>query len=200
MAIKLDKCVIMLTPKCGTGWIREVFQKEMTIIGNNRPEVPLDVGDTKGSRTHSHLQCTDTQGLFTIGLVRNPLTWLQSLWSYWNTHGWPTYGDQFASCKHSTFHGFVEKVVQLYPGVVTTTFKNFVGEPGEIGYICKQENLREDLKQAFKIAGQEYNEEVINNKPKFNFSKHNTGYTAELAKSVTEAEWESMTRFGYIGV
>ena len=211
MAIKLDKCVIMMTPKCGSSWIlRSLIESriELDAIGGGGDGNIYGTGlyldehqsqpQLNTTRIHSRLDNTDTGDLFTIGLVRNPLSWLQSYWSYRMTRGWLRSALD-KQCQSSNFHDFIENVLSKCPGIVTETFNDYVGSPGDVSYICKQESLEDDLKLAFQIAGQKYDDDFFI-KRRVNKRMHDSGYTAKLARGVIEAEWESMTRFGYIGV
>lgn len=222
MAIKLDKCVIMMTPKCGSSWIlRSLIESriELDAIGGGGDGNIYGTGlyllegekDRRGSiiidehrlqynstRIHSRLNNTGIGDLFTIGLVRNPLSWLQSYWSYRMTDGWLRSALD-KQCQSSNFHDFIENVLSKCPGIVTETFNDYVGSPGDVSYICKQESLADDLKLAFQIAGQKCDDDFFI-KRRVNKRMHDSGYTAKLARGVIEAEWESMTRFGYIGV
>lgn len=82
-------------------------------------------------------------GLYSFTIVRHPLTWFKSNYSYRINNGdWA----EFAHTKADNFDDHMLKVYEWTPNYLTKQYKRFMS----VKDVCKFENYEEDLRRVFK--------------------------------------------------
>ena len=206
MALILPKSVFIHAPKTGGSWVREALQRTELPIkeARHRYHVTELIPATPYCCKHSML-CNvsdeDRSGRISFAFVRHPLSLYQSWWSFKMRSGWNDVSPFESKCKSETFSGFLENVLTHFPGWAGSIF-NQIEEDG-IQTFGRQENLVEDLIGILKIAGEEFDPEVIRSTPPQNVSgqleewRTLAQYTPELKKAILDSEQETLERFGY---
>jgi hypothetical protein len=138
---------------------------------------------------------------FKIAFVRHPLQFYQSFWRHKMKEGWDWNNVEERECHSDDFQVFVRNAVEKYPGFCGYYYECFVGPVGaEIEFIGRQENLVNDLVEALKQAGEDFDEDVVRNYPPQNVgdrANFDANYTPELEEAVRRSEWPAIRRFGY---
>jgi len=192
----LPKSRFLHIPKTGGKWVQQALQAG----GMEFEKWPV---------AHCGLAEAPEPDLFTFAFVRNPLTWLQSIWRYRMARDWPRGGQAFRIAApgkdieplfSDSFAEFVKNFLDECPGYCSWLFERFVGTRGApIDYIGKQETLAADLVGALEAAGEEFNRDRLIMFPPYHMTDKtwNADYTPELAAAVIMAEREAIGRFGY---
>jgi hypothetical protein len=117
------------------------------------------------------------------------------------TYGWDERNPLDQRCRSEHFHNFVEQVLELFPGFITTSLVEFLGENyDQIDYVGKYENLVDDLIHALRMAGEVFDENSIRALAPCNVSnkeKYPAEFTPELEQHIRESELTIMQRFDY---
>lgn len=190
MLILPNSCFLHV-PKTGGSWAKEAIKasgiqyEEFAI--NNDPHVIL-----------KNCPCPEK---FKIAFVRHPLQFYQSLWRYRMKTGWDWANPFDRDCFSDNFQTYVSNYLAKYPGYCSMAYEYYVSPPdNQIEFIGRYENLVNDLVKALKMAGEEFNEEIIQNYPPVNVTdevQFPANYTDELEKAVREVEHTAIKRFGY---
>ncbi len=129
--------------------------------------------------------------------VRHPVTWYESFFVYKNeVDHWLT-GHPLEPCKSDRFDHFIEKVLKLCPGHLSTMYEFYLGYPVRMNFVGKVENLTEDLITALHLAGEEFDEAKIRNTPRHNASTYKPRWNPKLKEAIIDAEKRTFIRFGY---
>lgn len=138
--------------------------------------------------------------------VRNPLHWYASYWAYRMETGPDLDHSLDVECGSENFEEFLWRVLERRPGYVTHLYEQYVGrEDDTVGYVGRQENLREDLLEALHRAGEKFCDEDIIQTGEANKAATSESwsekckYSPELEEAVVRSEHRIMKRFGYIG-
>ena len=152
-------------------------------------------------RVHLGLEDCPCPEKFKFAFVRDPVEMYRSYWTYKMGRGWDPANEIDQTCRSDDFRGFVTCVLEHYPGVLGSSFAAFVGpEGGEIEFVGRHENLREDLITALSLAGESFDPEAIRSLPPKNVSDRRrfpARYSEELEAAVRASEAEALRRFGY---
>jgi hypothetical protein len=151
------------------------------------------------------------QDCFRFCFVREPLAWYESYWRFmeskdWN---WKTWGHerdhyQWHPCAmvnilgSHDFNEFVYKVNKKRPGFVTEMFGWYV-RPG-IGFVGRQEFLRQDLIKAFSLMGLEIDANEIQSRERSNETPSHiprAEWDPALRKKTLRLEYAGYVRYGY---
>lgn len=135
-----------------------------------------------------------------FAFVRHPLDWWRSYWCYRIMTGWVDH-EIDRTCQSNDFQAFMWRVVEQLPGWCSSMYWRFVGPPHRpIHFIGQFERLADDLANALRLAGEDFDERVIYSTPAQNrgdYSKWPAQYSASLRTAVMRAEREAIDRFGY---
>lgn len=157
------------------------------------PNVPLEDRHIGLSET------TRYRDRFTIAFVRHPLTWWQSYWAYRVRTGWLSRHPIDSRVKSDDFGEFIEKILTEIPGDLSRRYEMYVGPPkSTISFVGRFENLENDLVDALKQAGQDFDEAVLRAHPPENstdYKKQPAVYTASQMERLAEAEAPAIKRF-----
>lgn len=186
MALILQNCRLLHTPKTGGSWARVAVQRSGVIFAETESR-------------HVELQECPGRGLFTIAFVRHPWNWWKSYWIYKRTHGWDLENQFDVQCMENDFERFLVKVLDNSPGRCSDVFRRFVGAVGhEISFIGAFENLADDLVKGLNCAGERFNEETLRATPTRNVGDYrafSTRCSDELRRRILQSEQEALERF-----
>ena len=150
-------------------------------------------------KIHTARRSSPRPELFTFAFVRHPLTWYQSYFSYKQRKGWDPNNRWDDTVRCDSFTEFVEKSLDETPAYYSKLLRRFVGRAGdEIEFVGRFESLTDDLIRALKLAGEQFDADVIRETPPVNqssYEQHPAVYTDGLAQRVLEVEAEVVQRF-----
>lgn len=150
---------------------------------------------------------------FKFCFVRHPYEWIKSFyrfqternWPDWNGLGprWSKFGNSnwhptswLHDLPHSSFNEFLNAVLDTRPGFVYELYSWYTGEG--IDYVGKQENLSEDLIEAFRMAELSFDAAKIRGLDRVNVSqKDSLNADPDLVRRFHLAEYSTLHRFGY---
>lgn len=188
MALILQNCRLIHTPKTGGSWARVAIKKAGIVFAETETR-------------HVDLKQCPGRGLFTIAFVRHPWNWWKSYWVFKRTHGWDFNNRLDVLCMDNDFERFLLKVLDNSPGHCSAVYRSFVGAIGhEISFIGAFENLANDLVKGLTSAGERFNEELLRATPRRNVGDYHTFSTycsEEIRQRIFDAERESFERFEY---
>lgn len=208
MAVVTEKAIFFHIPKTGGSWVR----KALEATGISYVEMPCQ----KCGRNAERLQACcghanpkqliyphDEKKRFHFTFVRHPLAVYQSYWAYKMREAWTPKNHFDADVESDDFHEFVRAVLDKYPQWLTKWFLEYTGPEGDpyVHSIGRQENLREDLIQALRLAGEHVDEQVIRTLEPDNVAASSDEwskrcrYTPELQEAVCKAEDDIIQRF-----
>lgn len=202
-------------PRTGGTWVQAAL--------NNIGLKPEPIG-----LKHCHISCGGDPfnivrdgNIYTMTVVRHPISWYISNWSYGLTigkrawkdgRGWkpfepdamwhPTW-DIDVHCGSPHFNEFIELCMELYPGFLSHLFNEYTRVPPdrEASMIAKTETLEDDLAKALTEAGIDFDEEKMRETPRTNESfPHHRKYAKLLRDQVLrliDAERPMMIKYGY---
>jgi hypothetical protein len=145
MSYFLPNSVFLHIPKTGGSWVKRVIQR-----------ANLDKKREDGAWHSVQI----VPGKFTFAFVRHPATWYQSVWAYsWKEQHWHGHHQALRVAKDRDFSRFIEKIISRFP-------KGFLGKFYEkwtqhCNFIGKYENMVEDTIKALKLAGEEFDENMV---------------------------------------
>jgi len=143
-----------------------------------------------------------------IGCVRRPDYWLRSWWMMrmqrknWSAR-WPTWmPDVFLDrdCRSTNFISFVEKYLEIYPGLITRLTNDYVGPSGsEVDYVCRVENLADNLSEALTALEIHHDKIALRSRRRANIGRARWKSLSllpdDLRTKIFDAESEIMERF-----
>jgi hypothetical protein len=157
------------------------------------------------AQPRSHPDC------FKFCFVREPLRWYESYWRFmqsmeWNWKSWGDEKDPYKwhpcaminSLGSGDFNEFIHNVNRKRPGFVTEMYGWYV-RPG-IGFVGRQEYLREDLMTALTLMNVEVGPSQVFSMPKRNetpFHIPRPDWDPGLRKATLRLEHAGYVRFGY---
>ena len=156
MSVYNDKFIFYHVPKTGGTWVRLL----LTHLG-----IQFEMHGTSKSSFHETYKEFRPEGLFSFTAVRHPITWLQSYFSYRLRVGWSDVDPLGKVASSSTFDAFVDKVIDRAPGCISGMYRDYVGDPQEVDYVCHQETLREDMIYVLSKLGYQFDEKLVSNLP-----------------------------------
>ena len=198
-AVANEKILFIHIPKTGGTWVSEAMEAAGVQVepaaDDHHPEKPeLEIGDR-----------------FAFAFVREPLSWYRSIWKFHRrnplTH-WTHIGESI----DLDFPDFLEHMIESYPGYLGGYYRMFVGAPHDpIDFVGRHEHLSDDLVTALRLAGQEFDEDVLRAVPARNFDNEESLYgsllpppersgpedlvSEDLKDRLKEAEYEVYERF-----
>jgi hypothetical protein len=226
MALLLKNGAVFLhIPKTGGTWVRHVL-KELDMIKGRMGHSHSDYErafwhdklhhDVKVVRyivgraiRYSRAQVKMEPGCFKFCFVREPLSWYESWWRYMQSTNWPDRGnehDPYRWDPNSVLNGlgspdfntFMYNVNKKRPGYVTEMYGWYV-RPG-IGFVGKQECLRQDLIKAFSLMKLDVYASRILSVPAQNETPSHVPkpeWDPVLRKETLRLEYAGYVRFGY---
>lgn len=188
MALILDNCRLLRTPKTGSTWM--AFALKNAGCRFVKTEVPhLERNEAPG------------QGLFTIAFVRHPWAWWKSYWVYKRAGGWDFRNRFDLQCMDNEFERFMLNVLDHAPGRCSEVFRKFVGSADDrIEFVGAFENLVDDLVAGLRQAGAQFDEAGLRATGVRNasdYSAFSTKCSPEIQSRVLDAEREMLERFNY---
>jgi hypothetical protein len=143
-----------------------------------------------------------TERHFTFAFVRNPLDYYKSYWSYKMRIGWENPFDN--AFMDENFEQFVRNVMEGRPGWVSMLYTKFLGPNGDwVDFVGRQENLRDDLIAALRMAGEDFEESGIFATDPVNISSRLKEWSdrcslpLSLKKEMYMVEKQAIDLFGY---
>ena len=105
----------------------------------------------------------DKAGLFAFCFVRHPVTWYRSFWCY-RLKKHTLYLDfQLDQCWDGDYETFILNALDKYPdGFVSQLYGYY--DLDKMDYVGRQENLVNDLVKALRLAGDEFDEDILRNR------------------------------------
>lgn len=198
MALATDKLLFLHIPKTGGVWLAFVLRRlglQPAMIGHQHIHFPQLL------RLHDE-DWFKQRHIFTM--IRHPLTWYQSRWAFRIKHGWRLGHPLDYNCASNDFRVFVDNLLQYKPnGWLTWLYSQYIDRtPGRINSIVRLENCVDDAIETLRMAGVEFDEDVVRNTPRANdsdmdgfSSKHWAMYTPELAQRVLSVENKIINRY-----
>lgn len=154
-----------------------------------------------GEGADRHVPYDKVPGPFRFGFARDPATWYRSYWVHKKRReDYPAVPDRFDQAVRAStdFPSFVEAVTSYVPHYVSDLYEYFLGPPGAIEYVGRQENLVEDLVAALKLAGVEFDPDALRAVPPVNEGTEDMPeITPELRQMIVTSERRAYDRFGY---
>jgi hypothetical protein len=188
MALIMQKCRFLHTPKTGGVWVRAAVRHAGVVFAEYHPP-------------HVTFMGCPGQGMFTIAFVRHPWAWWKSYWVYKRSHSWDVTNPFDIKCMDNRFENFLCNVLNHAPGHCSRTFSTFTGRPSkEVDFIGRFENLVNDFVRALQMAGERFDEHKLRSTPPRNvgdYSCFSTKCSDEVRRRVLEAEASALTRFNY---
>ena len=148
---------------------------------------------------------------FMFCFVRHPLKWYESWYKYMiqPSRNWKHWGDEqdlfdwhpnavLNGCGSDSFDEFVRNVVTKRPGYVTELYSSYV-QP-QVGFVGRQETLREDLVQVLRRMNVNFDEDFVMNFKEVGVSPvpgRKVEWETELREHVLALEQVAMIRYGY---
>ncbi len=192
MAIYLDRTDTLLLeiPRTGSKWIRAA------VAGAGIPHRQVGPGEWRG---HGDLAVHGRKFRTIAAFVRDPVTWYASYWARRQERGWrPRYALD-RECNSASFDEFVRKSVTIFPGFLGHVYNRYVGTPARpISFIGRQESLSDDLADALRLAGEEFDEARLRAVRPTNISSSRPTLSDEIVDLIVLSEFPVMRRFGYL--
>jgi hypothetical protein len=181
MAYANERVIFIHVPKTGGNWAVEAMREagiELHPIGTHLPTWKLDL-----------------QGRFTLGFVRQPLSWYASFWQHRRIH--EDADDQVLDRWSSLdFPDFLSAVVAEKPGYLTTLFNAFLGIPNRpVDFIGRFERLEDDLARGLRQAGLEFDEASLRSVAPVNQGGPAPPCSPDIEHRLIQAEIETYERF-----
>lgn len=154
----MPNSVFFHIPKTGGTWVTEVLKD----MGGHKDRYKSFGHPLNLQAEHTSPKYYKTKK-FSFAFVRHPKSWYESIYRFRKGNDWPD-KEKFPideKCKSDSFNGFVELMLKHYPeGFYTMVVKEFDGdEVGEsLDFMGRQENLKEDLREALTLAGEKIKE------------------------------------------
>lgn len=213
MAVVTEKAIFFHIAKTGGSWVR----KALDASGISYVEMPckkcgLHAEYLEACCGHANpkqlIYPQDGKTRFLFTFVRHPLAMYQSYWAYKMREAWTPKNHFDAQVQSDNFHDFVRAALDKYPQWLTKWFLEYTGPEDSpyVHFIGRQENLREDLIQALRLAGEKVNEQVIRALKPDNVAasseewRERCSYTPELQEAVLKTEDAIIQRFYAGGV
>lgn len=185
MARILPKSVFYHIPKTGGTWVNHVL-KQMFIktreYKEERHRSPvLNLRLEHISPLHADKKVVGDR--ISFAFVRNPVTWYQSFWKYKDKSRWD---EPHARYSDTSFNGFMKKIMNISPGFLTDTYKEFK----DVDFMGKQENLKEDLLTFLIATGEDVRRsDLIEKTPPMNTTPNSKClYDPEVLEDMKELE------------
>ncbi len=171
-------------PKTGGNWVKAAIKY---------CEIPIR---EEGDR-HAIIERADK---FVFTFVRHPASWYVSRFRCpWHRgrirEGRAKDVDCLTPEEAADFHVWLNRVLVEHPGYVSHIYNRYTEKADFVG---KQENLKEDLIQALKLAGEDVKPMRIRKAHPVHVSKINVPlYNEALLNKVLKGEAEAIEKFGY---
>lgn len=183
--------LFLLVPKTGTVWLQNALKN------NGVYHIVLGPKELRG---HGYLALYG-RGFNKIGaIVRHPVSWHASYWSYRNSKNsnWDDRWEIDRLCSDTIFESYVAKITKLLPQFTSNLYEKFVGpESHPIDFIGKQESLADDLCKFLNLCGEYFNEDKLQKTSTANKSKYLQNINQEMVKKICSSETETMLRYAY---
>jgi hypothetical protein len=154
-----------------------------------------------GEGAEAHVPYDQVPGPFKFGFVREPAMWYRSHWVHKKRRqDYPTIMYPFDEAVRTStdFEDFVDRAAVAAPGYLSNLYEIFLGPPGAIEYVGRQERLVEDLVAALELAGAEFDPAAIRATPPVNEGTDDMPeITPELRRIIGASEQRAYERFGY---
>jgi hypothetical protein len=187
--VQNDRLAFIHVPKTGGSWVTEA----MRVAGVEcRP-----AKNRFGGERFGHLNYLEVPAdRFRFGFVRKPAEWYLSFWCHRHTYqDWQPEGTmELDDLARGPFPQFIERVTTELPGYLERLYEHYLGPRGEIEFVGRYENLREDLIHALSRAG-DYDLDAVRQLEPVNTSRRLAELTPELSELVLEAERGVTERF-----
>jgi len=151
-----------------------------------------------------HSDAAPPDNRLTMMFVRNPATWLRSLWMYHERTGWKQYSDApgfifYANHRDGErFQVFVDRYLDKMPGAIGRMFERYERHAALVG---KVENIQSDLRRFIDLKHPEIDTSVILAVTRANTAPPQqrlvSNYAQGQREAVCNAEREFMWRWGY---
>ena len=186
MPVRTDHLVLYHIPKCGGIWAKEALRRSLrdksAYARCNSSGVVNPFGLYREHATPDGTLEEDKLGRLSVCFVRHPVTWYQSFWAFRIKS--ESYDPDFPldDLMDESIDRFVQNVFSNFPnGFVTELYRYFVGEDlSKINFIGKQETLSSDLVEVMKLAGEDFDEDVVKNLKWINVSGHSKRYKSKI--------------------
>lgn len=193
MAIYLpnSNSLILLIPKCGSTWMRHILEINRIFHVNLGPEE---------LRGHGKLALFGRDFDRICAVVRNPIDWHHSYWSYRSRGGsaWDSNWSLDSDCQSSDFQEYVNLVTTLHPGFLTKMFEGFTGSvENPIDFIGKIESIREDFQEFLTLCGEHFDKKTFENVSSMNESPKSENIDKKLKSKIFHSEIHCFKRYGY---
>jgi hypothetical protein len=219
--------VFLHIPKTGGTWIKQVLQELDLIqapLGHQHSDWERSFWHDKLHRDFKVMryifrrvvrsrqaQPRINPNCFKFCFIREPLRWYESYWRFmesldWNWKSWGDERDPYRwhpcamvnGLESPDFNTFMHNVNKKRPGFVTEMYGWYV-RPG-IGFVGKQECLRQDLIKAFSLMNLEVDVSRILSMPRQNESPAHIPmpeWDPALKRATLRFEYAGYLRFGY---
>jgi len=161
MVTKLKNSIFYHIPKTGGSWINEgirVAFKEKEFVG-------------PAGLAHASPEQYKPQAFFSWTVIRHPIAWLKSNFSYRTLQNdWGIFGDY----AHNDFNEFARRLYEYNPRFVTKFFEPFL----TVRYIALNETMQQDLENIFYTCKEELDMDAF-----FNRERVNTSLSDQVAMS-----------------
>jgi hypothetical protein len=228
MALLLrNQAVFLHIPKTGGTWVRNVLKQFDLVEGNlGHGHSPYDRAfwheklhhDLKVARymfrraiRSRRMQPRMDPQAFKFCFVREPLSWYESYWRFMESidWAWKTWGDEMDPYRWDPcaminqqgspdFNAFMHNVNKKRPGFVTELYSWYV-RPG-VDFVGKNENLTNDLIEAFRLMKLNIDPKLILAVPRQNETPSHIPkpeWDPALRRETMRLEYASYVRYGY---
>jgi hypothetical protein len=152
MSVGNDSLLFIHVPKAGGSWAISAMDAAGIALVAERED-----------KHHLALAECDVRGRFVFAFVREPLSWYGSTYNYrrrerFDDHG----GDYLDKWLDLDFPDFLTNTMRDRHAFLADYYWQFVGPPERaIDFIGRYEQLADDLVQALRLAGQDFDEEAL---------------------------------------
>lgn len=208
MALKTKKSIFYHIPKTGGRFVEkcislidtEKVARFIWYVDGIHATHPF--GLFKKHTVPADIREEDKKGLFAYTFVRHPVSWYKSFFSFRvKGGGQKKMGrDQVPDLRFpldrywdSNFDKFMKNVLRAFPkGFLTRLYQYYVGE---MDFIGRMENLREDLIRALILAREDFDKDVILNLRRQNTSNSDFDVDKNLERKILSNERWVMNSF-----
>ena len=184
-ALVLDHCVFLHVPKTGGTWVTSALREQGLVRAT--------IFTAEGADHPTAATVEHASSLPIIAAVRDPVSWLQSYWRFFQARAWQTSSrapipclDTLMDLAAPDFQTFATRYLSRRSGYVSELLRVRVERAA---HVCRQERLFQDLRDGLSRCEQPINLEMLQRHPHANVSRSfDVTCLPETAQQIRDAE------------